>query len=281
MKKTYWIHSVTPLHVGSGRGVGYIDMPVVREKVTNWPYIPGSAIKGVIRDYYADQKLEGFDNAFGKAGSDTALAGALIFTDARIVCLPVRSLYGTFAYVCSPMSIRKLKRDMEMAGNTININIPEIPDNNCAVMDKSKLKEQDKVYLEDLDLSVMNSDIKEIASVISENVFKSDDEKKIFRERFIMVSDNVFDFMCETGTEVNAHIAIDDNTKITKSGALWYEETLPAETILMGLNWTDNKLFKGEHAFCKNDDKLNLQFGGKSSTGKGQCLCYFREGGNK
>ena len=48
----YWIHAVTPLHVGAGRGLGYIDMPIAREKATNWPYIPGSSIKGVMKKAY-------------------------------------------------------------------------------------------------------------------------------------------------------------------------------------------------------------------------------------
>ncbi len=53
-KKTriYWLHAITPLHVGTGRGLGYIDLPIMREKVTNWPLVPGSAIKGVISDMY-------------------------------------------------------------------------------------------------------------------------------------------------------------------------------------------------------------------------------------
>ena len=50
--RMYWIQAITSLHVGSGKGVGFIDMPIMREKVTNWPMVPGSAVKGVIKDYY-------------------------------------------------------------------------------------------------------------------------------------------------------------------------------------------------------------------------------------
>ena len=32
--KLYWIHALTPVHVGSGQGVGFIDMPIMREKTT-------------------------------------------------------------------------------------------------------------------------------------------------------------------------------------------------------------------------------------------------------
>ena len=51
-EKIYWLHAITPLHVGAGRGLGYIDMPIAREKVTSWPYVPGSSIKGVIAEHF-------------------------------------------------------------------------------------------------------------------------------------------------------------------------------------------------------------------------------------
>ena len=44
--RIYWLHALSPTHVGTGRGLGYIDLPVHRDKVTNWPVIPGSAFKG-------------------------------------------------------------------------------------------------------------------------------------------------------------------------------------------------------------------------------------------
>ena len=42
--KMYWLHALTPLHVGAGRGVGFIDLPIMREKVTNWPLVPGLSL---------------------------------------------------------------------------------------------------------------------------------------------------------------------------------------------------------------------------------------------
>ena len=48
----YWIHALTPLHVGSGRGIGFIDLPIMREKATEYPFVPGSAVKGVLADHH-------------------------------------------------------------------------------------------------------------------------------------------------------------------------------------------------------------------------------------
>jgi hypothetical protein len=51
-KKLFWIETLSSTHVGTGRGLGYIDLPLHREKVTNWPMIPGSTIKGVLADSF-------------------------------------------------------------------------------------------------------------------------------------------------------------------------------------------------------------------------------------
>lgn len=125
--RLFWIETMSSTHVGTGRGLGYIDLPVHRESITGWPIIPGSSIKGVLADHYqatADNRkadtLVGL--AFGKRpetdanGDQTGVAGALIPTDARLVCLPVRSFNGTFAYCTSAMALNRLRRDLVMAG---------------------------------------------------------------------------------------------------------------------------------------------------------------------
>lgn len=117
----YMLHCMTPVHVGAGQGVGAIDMPMIREKVTQWPYIPGSSIKGVHRDYFrnnAGLSSDAYVNiAFGKesSGSDTdgGAAGALVMSDARILVFPVASGHGTFAYVTCPLVLKRLHRDLK------------------------------------------------------------------------------------------------------------------------------------------------------------------------
>jgi CRISPR-associated protein Cmr4 len=91
------------------------------------------------------------------------------------------------------------------------------------------------------------------------------------------LSDNVFNFLCETGTEVSSHIKIDNETKTTSDTALWYEEALPTETILSGIVWCD-KVYHNQSdlspkklldiVYSKLHDKM-LQFGGRATTGQG------------
>ena len=46
----YYIHALTALHAGTGQGVGVVDLPIAREKSTGLPIVPGSGIKGVLRE---------------------------------------------------------------------------------------------------------------------------------------------------------------------------------------------------------------------------------------
>jgi len=71
MRRLYYsIKALTPLHVGVGTGLGHIDLPIQREVHTKFPMIPGSAVKGALREYKLREivrKMEDFpDNLKGK-----------------------------------------------------------------------------------------------------------------------------------------------------------------------------------------------------------------------
>jgi CRISPR-associated protein Cmr4 len=299
--KIYWLEAITPLHVGMGRGVGFIDLPIIREKVTGWPLVPGSAIKGVIRDHYDQEKnkkpneeRKAFEKlinaAFGKPDDDNgnANSGSIIFTDARIVCLPIRSLYGTFAYITSRLVLERLKRDLIDSGYKNAPEVPEAIETEALLTQESKLAADGKVFFEDLDFAARgdNNLTEEWAKLLSRAIFSGDAKwQSIFKERFAVVSDNSFNFLSETGTEVAAHIKIDDEKKIVATGALWYEEALPVETILAGIAWCDRiygcnggnqkeLVEKILSTFC-GDSTLELQIGGKATVGKGRVRCQF------
>ena len=144
------------------------------------------------------------------------------------------------------------------------------------------------IYLEDLDLESAASDAAgALAGEIAARVFEGDDGwQEAFKERFAVVDDDVFTFLCESGTEVNPHIRIDEKTGVVAAGALWYEEALPAETILTGQVWCDKVYGAGDvlkedllELYCFGT--LPLQVGGKASTGKGQVRCVFEPAAGK
>ncbi len=289
--RIYWLHCLSPTHVGTGRGVGYIDLPIQRDAVTNWPLIPGSAFKGVWADHYRASEGERKSRpelraAFGLASDrepDGSNAGALIPTDARIVCLPVRSFQGTFAWCTSALVLEMLRRDLELAGG--NDPLPSLtrPDAETVLLaDDPTLIEGNRVYLEDLDFAAeKTSEVGTWADWIARRVFPDEGSpwREEFRRRFAVLPNEVFDFLTETGTEVTARVRIDDDTKTVADGALWNEEALPAETILAGLIACDRLYVEG----VALDDLLErfatepliLQIGGKATVGRGRVRCIF------
>ena len=304
----YWLQAITPLHVGSGKGIGFIDMPIMREKVTNWPLVPGSAVKGVMRDYFdnlnGEEKIDSdlFNATFGrpsddknnedkksdvKSSDDANSAGSLILSDAHIVCLPIRSLYGTFAYIASQLVLERLKRDLEVTGYKDVPTSPKACDSEALHTSESKLvTEGEKIFLEDLDFNASeNKETEQWAEFLSSLLFPDDPVwKGIFKERFAIVSDDCFNFLSETGTEVAAHVRIEDDRKIVAKGALWYEEALPAEAIMAGIAWCDRVFGKKEFdeeailkTFCPISG-LDFQIGGKATVGKGRVRCFFTKG---
>lgn len=288
----YWLHTLSPTHVGTGQGVGYIDLPIQRDKVTNWPLIPGSAFKGVLADHFGateerreqDLKLR---LAFGLVddGDNVSNAGALVPTDARLVCLPVRSFRGTFAWCTSPLSLRMLHRDLTLAGMRDLPNLSDALQENVAHHPSDTvLKEGNRIYLEDLDLEAKGSDVAEAwARRIGAWVFADDEAwRKAFTERFAILPDTVFDFLTETGTEVTTRVKIDDDLKTVADGMLWNEESLPAESILVGLVYCDRVYSRDGNGITGENllgefikETLILQIGGKATVGRGKVRCVF------
>ena len=278
--KLILLHALSPLHAGIGQGVGVIDLPIAREKVTGIPYLPGSSCKGVLRAACTDKKTQ--KKLFGPDTDNAAEhAGSLQFTDISLLCLPLRSFSGTFAWVTSPFVLKRFVRDLRDLSLHPPDNIPSPQNENSALVTKgTKLTtSQNKIVFEDLDLAAQQDDTLTKWSVwLSEKLFKDTDWRTLFQERLCLIADNLFSYFLETGTEVNAKIKLQEDTKSVEKGGLWYEENLPAESILYGAAFfqaikVDGEWVKAEEAFSSLAElsKKTLQFGGKATVGRGLC----------
>lgn len=104
-KQIFAIFTRTPLHVGAGNSVGAIDSPVMRERHTRIPIIPGSSLKGVLADLWNDENFKRTSDGeelFGKTDSKAAKAGQLLVGESRVLAFPVRSAKGSFAWISCP-----------------------------------------------------------------------------------------------------------------------------------------------------------------------------------
>lgn len=283
--KLLFTQTLSPLHAGTGQGVGVIDLPIAREKATNLPYLPGSSLKGVLRDACQDDGIR--KNVFGPDTSHAdEHAGSIHITDQRLLLMPIRSLMGTFAWTTSPFVLRRFLRDAGLiSGTDFPSTVPDLTSNEtCLVTNNTKIKGNDNsVILEDLKLLSNPDELADLwADKIAQAVFPSDTEwGAFFKERFCITNDEVFGFLVETATEVVARIALEDATKTVKRGALWYEESLPAETILSGLivaspirqsNLDAESIFNTISTIIDQP----LQLGGSATVGRGICRLSMR-----
>ncbi len=289
-KRFFWLETLSSTHIGTGRGLGYIDLPLQREKVTNWPMIPGSSIKGVVADSFQAGK-EGRkgnadkEKAFGKAPTDTdtfSQAGALFFNDARIFCLPIRSFKGTFAWCTSILVLQQFTRE---SGCTLKLPLP-IPNDKVGVCNDPFLgtslgQGANKAVLEEFDLSLQPSnETTELAKWIAERLFPGDETwQGIFKQRFAILPEELFNHFCLTGTEVITRNSIDEITGIAIDGALWTEESLPVATILTSSIECDSRDCdtNEQERLLKHfaTGEKTLQMGGKASVGRGRVRCVF------
>jgi CRISPR/Cas system CMR subunit Cmr4 (Cas7 group RAMP superfamily) len=113
----FLVHALTPIHIGNDIGLGAINLPTMREVHTGYPVLPGSSIKGVLRGQARDRPGLDIVKLFGpERGAEEDRRGDLAFGDAQLLALPVRSLYGTFAWITCPFALARLARDLKQIG---------------------------------------------------------------------------------------------------------------------------------------------------------------------
>ncbi len=312
------IQALSPLHCGVGQGLGDIDLPTARNPVSGHPVIPGSSIKGVLKDEFIDNGLgkkkdekngkKWCEALFGKASEKSnEYASAISISDASLLALPVRSFFGTFAWIASPYTLELLKTSLARSGKKIG-DLPEIPtlglrtDNGAykAIITENSLLRQDKdnrILLEEMDLLIDGAAdgdqngkkqnlADEWADIIAGLFFDPETQGEageIFRRRFAVVDDNALNFCCECGLPVDARIAIDETTGTVKDGALWYEETVPMESLFIGMAGIDKSYREDVSAsaeefagFLVKAGVIYCQIGGKATAGKGFSAVRFQ-----
>ncbi|MCM8771967.1 MAG: type III-B CRISPR module RAMP protein Cmr4 [Candidatus Omnitrophica bacterium] len=87
-KRVLFLIAETPVHAGSGSEVGIVDLPIQRERYTDFPKIESSGLKGCLREAFENYKV--FENKKSKL----------------IECDNVKKLVGRFPDISNPWKIK-------------------------------------------------------------------------------------------------------------------------------------------------------------------------------
>lgn len=300
----------TPLHAGSGDSLGVVDLPIQRERHTSFPKIEGSSLKGAIRQALEGQNPECTSNAseyqkalelaFGPENAgDKGYAGAMGFTDARLLLFPVKSMKGVFAWVTCPKVLQQFHRDMLLTefkdrdeivyslaveALTTPAKCTEGVSGSCNLFLKY---DSNKIVLEEYTFEIENKESPELMHLLkflAEQLFPvprgegEPDSYAFWRSKLmtdvVVLPDEDFTDFVNLSTEVITRTKIDNETGTVAKGQLFTEEYLPSESVMYSLvlaspifkkNDADKGIFNMSYdspcfTDCENEESKVMEF---------------------
>lgn len=263
-----FVYAETSLHAGSGTAVGAVDLPIQRERMSDLPLVQGSGIKGALREqlkdtletmkrnqpkHETDPKDHLWLTLFGHepprdgaapSPEQEMFAGAMSLTDARLLLFPVRTVVGGWAWATCPMILERLFRDLE----TVKLQAPVwttrvLEEGAARVGTKCSVLADGALLIEDVEYPAEpDPQVDALAVWLKTNAMPSGEAAKsygAFGDRLsgqlVVLPDTELKFLTQHATEVVTRIRIDPKTGTVADGALWSEESLPAETVLYSL----------------------------------------------
>lgn len=294
--KTYilYVYTETPLHAGTGTGLGAVDLPIQREKHTAYPIIQAPGMKGALRDT-AELSLRGsaegqslIKSIFGSDSDNREIvhASAMSPSDARILLFPVRALNGVFVWVTSPTVLARFKQEIDVPG------LPDVPsvgkDGSALVSDKNLLI-QGQVMLEEFTYPAQENGLAQSwAKVIADSLYG--DAQFFWYKRlishFVILPDNEFRDFVRYSTDIVTRIHIDDVKKTVKDGQLFTQELLPADSLMYSIvHVTDTRdedrrqAIPAEQVVAQLQQTIGnrLQIGADETVGRGRVRLAWQE----
>lgn len=315
-QKLLYLFTRTPLHVGAGSSVGAIDQPIIRERHTGFPVIPASSLKGTFAGAWTgglyeqegkrnlrvttkknEKNEEDIDQVaeaawlFGSDNASHAFAGALQFSEARLLAFPIRSAKGSFAWITCPLMLQRAVRDGVIDKGLV----PAFPKPPAGQPDKSDeqaffaangpIALGDKVVLEEYTFTragdVPDNLGEAFALLLGDGDRPTDPVWQEITSRLVILSNGMMSFFGQNACEVAQHVRINDETGTAAAGALFNQENVPGETLFYSvINAFKERTPRGQDRTAdeamdtfrtKVDEAGVFQFGGDASTGLGYC----------
>lgn len=257
---TFSLFTRTPLHVGCGSSVGVVDLPVLRERATGFPTVPGSALKGVLRDLFDDTQTQNL--LFGEQNG----RGKILVGEARLAAFPVRSAKGGFAWLTSPLALARLD-----------------PDIDCHALDEDAVLATNRLIAIENDVVLEEYRLKRAGDLPKDvkKALKPLCGHKLWQEslenRLAVVSDTILSHFAQNACEIAYHNRIDDETGTVADGALFAQENVPSEALFVGELMADDPAHLTQLTGRLTAENNLLQVGADATTGLGWCFVTCKE----
>jgi CRISPR-associated protein Cmr4 len=303
-KEHYLLKVLTPLHIGAGQGLGHVDLPIVREAHTNFPYIPGTSLKGALRNFEINRVVRERERGEKPSQLEAKLTDKDKFDPKDRDILRLAKIFGTAGEVAEgnkklaeegievgmgkvlfsdafivlfPVKSAKgifslttcpyvINRFFELLG--IDQRVEDVPEGKVKVLNINGHKN----LIED------KKDNNKHKLLLEEFVFEAEESEELKKfvelvgafvgeenkRRIVCVNDTDFMDFVSNYTEVRTHIKINLDTGTVKEGALWTEEYVPAESV-----FAFNLVFLENIDFSLCSTFHVFHLGGDITTGKG------------
>lgn len=295
-------YSISPIHAGAGSSTSVVDLPIQRERHTNWPHIQASSVKGAMRQHFrrfAEKELNGkaanqyINYLFGsddandgsrekvtlkiednKKEAVPVAAGIISISDAKLFAFPMRSNHAPFVHITCPAVLKRLATDLQFCAIDNNqqsehLNYSFLHEDE-AIFLKGENKNSTKILLEDMVLNLKQNSNKEITVQLMKDFLYD-------LGNLLLVSDEVFNYCVSNCTEIQTQIKIDTESGTTQDGSLRYQELLPSDTLLYSVVYFSASAFDNNlHAeavqnIIQENIKDFIQIGGDETMGRGIC----------
>jgi CRISPR-associated protein Cmr4 len=266
-----YLYSLAPIHCGGEGDLGNI-LEIAREVHTNFPYIPGSSLRGSLRDEVNQLDANAANALFGKELDSSGQMGVhqVWFGDARLLWVPMRTMASGNRDVFTWVSCHSLIRDHALIANLSGATFPDYPvgtqPGNYTVADA-------QVRVDSLD----NAQKQAIALAGNWPTALSSSVKSTWEKSLIVLPDADFQVLMEHSlwTQVRNKIQdqINQSTPEGSAEVFWTDVCIPRDTILY-YSWgysllKNNPVTANQHDLLISVAEGLIQVGGQANVGRG------------
>lgn len=262
-----YLYSFSPIHCGGEGDLGNI-LEIAREAHTNFPYIPGSSLRGTLRDEIEQQDEQAAEKLFGKELDEQGQMGVhqVWFGDARLLWIPMRTMSRNNNDVFTWVSCHSLIRDHALLAKLPMVVFPNHPVGTSA----------GTYTVADAQVNVSKfSQEQQNAIAISGNWADSlhDAVQPTWEKNRIVLPDADFEVLMEHSLWTQIRNKIDSGENAGSAEVFWTDVCIPRDTILYyGWGYSllkDKTITSQDHHLLLDTLKGLIQVGGQANVGRG------------